>query len=229
MVVHAEGRSLALALLLAAGHGHRVHVAHVARAEDLALVRLAKARGWPVTCEVTPHHLFLCEDDVPALGVGRSEVRPRLATAADRQALWDGLDVIDCFATDHAPHLAAEKDGPDPPPGFPGLETALPLLLGALREGRLDLPGLVARLYDNPRRIFGLPEQPGAEVEIDPDARWTVRGADLSSRCGWTPFEGRSLQGRVVRVRLRERVVWEEGQPGPPGCGQNLCDRRGAE
>ena len=62
----------------------------------------------------------------PRLGGSRGEVRPRLATVADRDALWDNLDVIDCFATDHAPHTLEEKDGPNPPPGFPGLETALP-------------------------------------------------------------------------------------------------------
>ncbi len=70
--------------------------------------------------------------------------------------LWENLDVIDCFATDHAPHTLAEKDGQNPPPGFPGLETALPLLLTAVQEKRLSLDDLIARMVTNPRRIFHL-------------------------------------------------------------------------
>ena len=77
---------------------------------------------------------------------------------------------IDCFATDHAPHTLAEKDGPNPPPGFPGLETALPLLLTAVHAGRLTVEDIVQRCYTNPRRIFHLPEQPETWVEVDPEA-----------------------------------------------------------
>src|SRR3972149_6444528 len=142
IAVHAEGRSLAAALLLAALYDRTLHVCHVSRREEILLIRAAKERGFKVTCEVAPHHLFLTDDDLPRLGPGRAEVRPRLATAADRQALWENLAVIDCFATDHAPHTSAEKDGADPPPGFPGLETALPLLLGAVHDGSLTLEGL---------------------------------------------------------------------------------------
>jgi carbamoyl-phosphate synthase / aspartate carbamoyltransferase / dihydroorotase len=81
------------------------------------LSKQRKQKGLKVTCEVTPHHLFLSVEDASHLGDGRSEVRPRLATQADREALWDNLEVIDCFATDHAPHTLAEKDGPNPPQG----------------------------------------------------------------------------------------------------------------
>ena len=119
IVAHAESRTLAAVILLAALFDRPVHLAHVSLREEILLIRRAKERGLKVTCEVTPHHLFLSQADIPALGAGRSEVRPRLATPADVQALWDNLDVIDCFATDHAPHTAAEKDGPKPPPGFP--------------------------------------------------------------------------------------------------------------
>ena len=121
-------------------------------------------------------------------------MRPRLATPADVQALWDNLDVIDCFATDHAPHTVAEKDGSKPPPGFPGLETALPLLLTAVDEGRMTKDELVARMVTNPWRIFGLPEQPDTWIEVDPDAEYEIRAADAYSRCGWTPFEGRRVR-----------------------------------
>ena len=107
-MAHAEGRTLAAVILLAALFDRPVHLAHVSLREEILLIRPAKERGLKVTCEVTPHHLFLSQTRRPAdaMAPGRGEVRPRLATAADRQALWDNLEVIDCFATDHAPHTA---------------------------------------------------------------------------------------------------------------------------
>ena len=226
IVAHAESRSLAAVILQAVLAGRSVHLAHVSLREEILLVRAAKERGLPVTCEVAPHHLFLTGDDIPRLGrdhPGRGEVRPRLASADDVQALWDNLEVIDCFATDHAPHTLAEKDGPQPPPGFPGLETALGLLLGAVRQGRLTVDALIARMYTNPRRIFSLPEQPETFVEVDPDAAWEVRAAEMHSRCGWTPFEGMRLTGRVRRVILRGQLAFEDGRVlSDPGTGQDV-------
>jgi carbamoyl-phosphate synthase/aspartate carbamoyltransferase/dihydroorotase len=172
---------------------------------------------------VTPHHLFLSHADEGAIGAGRAEVRPRLATTTDRQALWDNLDVVDCFATDHAPHTAAEKDSAEPPPGFPGLETAVGLLWRGVVEGRLTTDDIVRRMHTNPRRIFDLPAQPETWIEVDPAASWEVRSAALHSRCGWTPFEGWRLPARVRRVTLRGRPVFEEGQVlAEPGTGRYL-------
>ncbi len=226
LVVHAEGRTLAAALFFAALYERPLHVAHVSRAEEILLIRRAKEKGLPVTCEVAPHHLFLSEEDLPPAGRrGRWEVRPRLAARSDVQALWDNLEVIDCFASDHAPHTLAEKDSPHPPPGFPGLETSLPLLLSAVHAGRLSLEDLVARMYTNPRRIFRLPEQPETWVEVDEEARYEIRAASHHSKCGWTPFEGWPVQGRVSRVVLRGREVFRRGEVlAPPGFGYNLRD-----
>jgi len=222
LAAHAEGASLAAIIAVAAASGRSVHLCHVSRREEILLIRAAKERGLQVTCEVAPHHLLLTEDDARALGPGRGEVRPRLASARDREALWQNLDVIDCFATDHAPHTAAEKASPDAPPGFPGLETALPLLLTAVHEGRLTIEDLVARLHDNPRRIFDLPEQPETFVEIDPDASWEL-GTPAHSRAGWSPFAGRRVRGRVLRVVLRgEEVVREGAVVAPQGLGRDL-------
>lgn len=226
LVVHAEGRTLAAAILFAALYQRPVHIAHVSRREEILLIRAAKARGLPVTCEVTPHHLFLCEEDIPSFAAehpGRAEVRPTLATRADQQALWENLDVVDCFATDHAPHTLAEKDSSNPPPGFPGLETMLPLLLTAVHEGRLTLDDLIQKLHHNPRRIFNLPEQPETWVEVDEHATWEICGRDQFTRCAWTPFEGWKVRGRVRRVLLRGREVYRDGQIlAPPGFGKNI-------
>nr|BAL56959.1 dihydroorotase [uncultured Chloroflexota bacterium] len=230
LVVHAEGRTLAAAILFAALYQRPLHIAHVSRAEEIHLIRLAKERGLPITCEVTPHHLFLCVEDIPsfaAMHPGRAAVRPPLARRADQQALWDNLDVIDCFATDHAPHTLAEKDGESPPPGFPGLETMLPLLLTAVHEGRLTLEALVSRLYENPRRIFNLPEQPETWIEVDEQTTWEIRGNEQFTRCAWTPFEGWKVRGRVRRVVLRGREAYREGQVlVPPGFGKNVRPAR---
>lgn len=156
-------------------------------------------------------------------GGGRLEVRPRLNSPADVQALWDNMEVIDCFATDHAPHTLAEKDGPNPPPGFPGLETALPLLLTAVHAGRLTLDDIILRCCINPRRIFNLPEQPDSWIEVDPDAEYTLRAANLFTRCGWTPYEGTPVRGRVERVVLHGQEAYKEGKVAAiPGSGRNV-------
>jgi dihydroorotase-like cyclic amidohydrolase len=229
IVAHAEGRTMAAVILLAAIYDRPVHIAHVSLREEILLIRAAKEKGIQVTCEVAPHHLFLSADDLPGLGTGRGEVRPPLASPSDREALWANLEVIDCFATDHAPHTLAEKDSPNPPPGFPGLETALPLLLTAVSAGRLSLEDLVARMYTNPRRIFGIPEQPDTWVEVDEHVEWEIRAANLHSRCAWTPFEGWKVRGRVRNVVLRGREAYhldEKYARGEilalPGSGTNL-------
>ncbi len=226
LVVHAERHTLAAAILFAALYDRPVHIAHVSRREEILLIRAAKARGLPVTCEVTPHHLFLTADDAPRIGPGRSEVRPVLASPADRQALWDNLEVIDCFATDHAPHTLAEKDSPQPPPGFPGLETALPLLLTAVQEGRLTPNALITRMHTNPRRIFGLPPQPETWVEVDENARWEIPLRGWQTRADWSPFAGMQVIGRVRRVVLRGQTVYADGKVlASPGSGKPLRGR----
>jgi dihydroorotase-like cyclic amidohydrolase len=230
IVAHAESRTMAAVILMASLFDRSVHIAHVSLREEILLIRRAKEAGLKVTCEVGPHHLFLCEEDIPALGPGRSEVRPRLAARADQQALWDNLDVIDCFATDHAPHAVAEKDGENPPPGFPGLETALPLLLTAVRERRLTLDDVVCRMHGNPQRIFSLPAQEDTWIEVDEDAGYEVRAANGHTRCGWTPFEGWRVCGRVRRVVLRGQEAYRDGAVlAAPGSGRNLRNQGGPQ
>jgi carbamoyl-phosphate synthase/aspartate carbamoyltransferase/dihydroorotase len=227
VVAHAEGRTIAALLFVAGLAGRSVHIAHVATAEEIRLIRAAKERGVPVTCEVSPQHLFLSQADIAGQGgrlpFARAEVRPRLASLADQQALWENLEVVDCFATDHAPHTLLEKDGEKPPPGYPGLETALPLLLTAVHAGRLALDDVLNRCYHNPRRIFHLPEQPDTWVEVDPDAAWNLTGQNSFTRAGWTPFEGVPVRGRVQRVVLRGRPAFEDGVVlAPPGSGRDV-------
>jgi carbamoyl-phosphate synthase/aspartate carbamoyltransferase/dihydroorotase len=226
IVAHAESRSMAAVILMAAIYDRPVHIAHISLKEEILLIKAAKERGIKVTCEVCPHHLFLSREDIPSIAQGhpgRGEVRPRLASRQDVDSLWTNLEVIDCFATDHAPHTLAEKDADNPPPGFPGLETLLPLLLTAVADGRLTLEDLIQKSVTNPRKVFSLPEQPETWVEVDENAVFEIRSAEMQSRCGWTPFEGWKVKGGVTRVVLRGREAFREGRVlVEPGYGRNV-------
>lgn len=230
IVLHAESRTMAAGILFAAIYDRPVHIAHVSLKEEILLIKAAKEKGLKVTCEVCPHHLFLTADsplpagEGPGVRVkGRKEVRPRLAAKEDVEALWQNLDVIDCFATDHAPHTLEEKDSETPPPGFPGLETLLPLLLQAVDDGRLTVDDLIQKSVINPRRIFRLPEQPETWVEVDENAEYEIKASEMHSRCGWTPFEGWKVKGRVTRVVLRGKTAFENGKVlAEPGYGRNI-------
>lgn len=223
LLCHAEGRTVAAAILVAHLYARAIHICHVSRQDEIILIRAAKEKGMRVTCEVTPHHLFLTEEDGLTIGAGRAEVRPRLATRADRDALRANLKVVDCFATDHAPHTRAEKDSANPPPGFPGLETALSLYLALVDEGWLTLDDLIARTVLNPRRIFGLAEQNETWIYVDTDVQWHVRGESLFTRARWSPFEGWTLRGRVIQVVLQGKDAYRDGAVlAAPGTGRNV-------
>ena len=218
IVVHSESRTMAAAILFAAIYDRPVHVAHISLREEVLLIKAAKERGIKVTCEVCPHHLFLTANESPSppmgegsgVRAGRAEVRPRLATQSDVDTLWQNLDIIDCFATDHAPHTIAEKDSDQPPPGFPGLETLLPLLLTAIDLGRMTFDDLIQKCVINPRKIFYLPEQPETWIEVDENAEYEIHAADQFTRCGWTPFEGWKVKGKVSKVVLRGKTAFED-------------------
>jgi carbamoyl-phosphate synthase / aspartate carbamoyltransferase / dihydroorotase len=230
LCVHAEGRTVAAAILVAQVFGRPVHICHVSRKDEIELIHAAKERGLDVTCEVTPHHLFLTADSPSEASQGGKypgykEVRPRLVTEADRLALWQHLAAVDGFATDHAPHTRAEKEGENPPPGFPGLETAFALLLGAVHDGQLTLDEVMARMHTNPKRIFKLPDQADTYIEVDTDLVWTVRAEELQSRCKWSPWEGQTMRGRVVRTVLRGETAYEYGKVlAEPGGGKEMTN-----
>ena len=230
IVLHSESRTMAAGILFAAIYDRPIHIAHISLKEEVLLVKAAKERGIKVTCEVCPHHLFLTADSplfvgegVGVRGKGRSEVRPRLATKEDVEALWQNMDMIDCFATDHAPHTLAEKDSDNPPPGFPGLETLLPLLFTAVDDGRLTMDDIVQKSVTNPRKIFNLPEQSETWIEVDENAEYEIKAAEQFTRCGWTPFEGWKVKGKVRKVVLRGKVAFEDGKVlAEQGYGRNL-------
>jgi dihydroorotase len=196
--------------------GARYHVAHVSTARTVALVRDAKRRGLPVTCEVTPHHLALTDEACQHYDT-RTKVMPPLRTAADQEALLEGLldGTIDAIATDHAPHSPVEKDVEFEcaAPGMLGLETALPIVLDFVRMGTLEDRRVIAALTGGPARAFGLPGGAlavGAVADvtvIDPERPVTFTADVIASKSRNSPFLGQSMAGRAVLTLVEGRAV----------------------
>ncbi|MBK8986068.1 MAG: amidohydrolase family protein [Chloroflexi bacterium] len=222
IALHAEKQSVAVSIGLAATYNRPVHIVHVSRREEIELIADAKAQGLPVTCEVAPHHLFMDQSDAARLGP-LGDMRPVLGTPDDVAALWAHINsTVDCIATDHAPHTLAEKHSAAPPPGVSGLETSLGLMVTAVTHNRLSLARLIELMHSNPRRIYNLPEQPDTHIEVDMTPT-TIRNETLFTKCGWTPFNGVEVAGKVSRVVLRGEVVFENGRVlAKPGNGRFL-------
>lgn len=224
IAVHAEGETVLDILRLVRLTGKRTHFLHISTAEEIGYLTQAKAEGLPVTIGVCPHHLYLTENDLPTLGAF-GLMKPTLKTPHDRDSLWQALaaGVVDVVESDHAPHTHADKAAAKPAYGVPGLETTLPLMLLAVAEGRLTLERVVDLVADNPRRIWGLACPPDTYALVEVDARWTIEGAKLHSACGWTPFEGMNVQGRVCETWIRGQKVYDgESILAQPGSGRDL-------
>lgn len=227
IAVHAEEDTVLDILALVRKYHKRTHFLHISTAREIGYLRTAKEEGLPVTIGVCPHHLFLTEDDIRTLGAF-GIMKPGLKTAADRDALWQAIasGLVDVVESDHAPHTIEEKQSAKPAYGVPGLETTLPLLLLAVSEGRLTLERAVELVATNPRRIWGLSCPPDTYTLVDLDASYVIDRSQLLTQCGWSPFEGMRVKGKVRETWIRgcrvydgERVLVE------PGFGQNLFGR----
>ncbi len=208
----AEALMVARDLLLSAHTKCPLHIQHVSTAQAVDLIAWAKDKGYPVTAEATPHHLLLSEEAVEVYGAN-AKMSPPLRHRADGERLIRGLKegVIDCIATDHAPHTAGEKARglAAAPFGVVGLETALPALItGLVETGILTLDELVERFSLAPARILGIPGgtlSPGSPADItvvDMQESREVKGEDFQSLGKNTPFEGKILKGWPVMTVL---------------------------
>jgi dihydroorotase len=197
----------------------RVHFQHLSCADSVSAVAAAKARGWHVSAEVTPHHLLLTDEDVRSMDT-RMKIYPPLASEEDRQALVEGLRVgtIDCVATDHAPHARDEKEVPfeQAPMGTTGLETAFAALYsGLVRSGELELELLIMRmtagaeLFDLPAPTIA-PGRPANMTLIDLGAAWIAGEHGWRSRSENCCFAGRRLSGRVMITLAAGGIVHRE-------------------
>ncbi|MFW5903531.1 MAG: dihydroorotase, partial [Halolamina sp.] len=209
----AEAAAVERACEVADEYDTALHVAHTSTPEAVDAASEAGA-----TCEVTPHHLFLSREDLSDLGTfGR--MNPPLRSEERREAVYDRVadGTVDVIATDHAPHAREEKETSllDAPSGVPGVETMLPLLLEEARQGRLDYGRVRDLVAANPAAVFDLPRKgriaEGLDADLvlfDPEDARQIRGEDLHSKCGWTPFEGRP--GVFPKLTLvRGRVAYE--------------------
>src|SRR3989338_5334531 len=219
-IIHAEDENIknAADIFIKNKTKNRIHFAHVSSQKGLTYAK-SKAQK-QVTVEVSPHHLFMNENDLQSLGAF-AEMKPRLKTEQDQKALWLGIKngTVDIIASDHAPHLKEEKEQANYPFGVPGVETMLPLLLDAFNSNRITLPAIQKLCCENPAKIFRIKNrgflQEGYDADlviVDLDKRQAVRNEDLMTKCKWSPYEGKILKGWPVMTIVNGNVVYDNGE-----------------
>jgi allantoinase len=249
-LAHAESRpplvetvAVNTALLLAAETGCHVHICHVASAGALALIREAKARGVHVTAETCPQYLMLNTDDLVRLA-GFARCAPAIREQTEVDAIWEYVldGTIDLISSDHVPYTIESKQAGagdifQAPLGLSGVQTLLPAFYSeAVVKRGLPRERFVALIATNPARLFGLSPRKGtfaigadADVTLfDPTATWTVTTEDALHRQKWTPYDGKTITGRVVRTIRRGETIYDDARRGEaritaaPGSGRFL-------
>jgi len=224
IAVHAEGETVANILDLVRKYRQPTHFLHISSEYEINLLTGAKQDGLPITIGVCPHHLFLSEDDLPTLGP-YGMMKPELKRKSDQRALWRAirLGIVDIIESDHAPHTIAEKESDSPAYGVPGLETTLPLMMQAVKDSRLPLQRACDMLSLNVQRIWRITPLPKTYTVVDTDVSFHVDHKRLVTKCGWTPFDGMRVCGKVTEVWIRGHKVYDGEQVlSPPGFGRNL-------
>ncbi|MDF2957278.1 MAG: Dihydroorotase or related cyclic amidohydrolase [Candidatus Alkanophagales archaeon MCA70_species_1] len=220
--------------LAAEVEGIKIHICHVTCSGEVELLwrsqsddRFSFAHE-TLSGEVTPTHLFLTLDAADRLG-NYVKVAPPLRTRASQRALWAGLrsGVLRIVASDHAPHTREEKerDVLEAPPGVPGVETMLPLLLNEASKGNISYCQIASWLHYYPVKRFALKKEfrEGEDADIivvTPKEEWVIKEEELHSKCGWSPFDGWRICGRVEKTFVRGTEVYDGEVVGKPGCGR---------
>ncbi len=207
--------------------GARIHVLHISTAEEMDFLAAHKDVA---SCEVTPHHLTMSDADYDRLGT-LLQMNPPVRSAAHRAGLWRGLEqgVTDVLGSDHAPHTLEEKARtyPASPSGMTGVQTLVPVMLDHVARGRLSLARFVDMTSAGPARLFGIARK--GRIAVGYDADFTVvdlkrseriTNGWIASKCGWTPYDGRTVTGWPVGTIVRgKRVMWE-GDLATPSQGE---------
>lgn len=199
-----------------------IHVLHISTADELPLLKAAKAEGLPITCEVTPQHLALSAPTAYEQHRTHAQMNPPIRDESHRQAIWQALGegLFDVFGSDHAPHTLEEKAKPYPnsPSGIPGVQTLLPWLLTWAAEGKLSYQQLIQMACRRPAELYGIERKGQIAVGFDadlvfvnPNEPWTVEPRWLQCKCGWSPFIGAEMRGKIHHVLLRGNFVVQNG------------------
>lgn len=198
IVTDAKTTDLASVLLLASLHGRKLHVTCVTTEDDINLIALSKSKGLNVTCDVSVYALFLSQADFPQCLF--------LPTTKDQKALWEHMEIIDAFSVGSLPYQVA-IGVKEPATPAAGIADTLPLLFTAVSEGRLTIQDIVARLHDNPRRIFELHDQPGTSIEVEVDRPYVMQANSI-----WSPFVGKTMRGSIQRVIFQDKTTCLDGE-----------------
>ena len=209
-----------------------LHFCHVSTEAGMQVIIEAKKFGLSVTCEVTPHHLFLCAADLKRVG-NLAVTMPPLRDRSEVDALWEAVKNgwVDVIGSDHAPHTLKEKEAEsvwDVKVGMPGLETTLPLLLTEVRRGRISIGDMVRLMSENPAEIFKLKNKgrlkEGNDADltvVDLNRKYKVDASEFHSKAKWSPFEGREVQGKPVKTFVAGQLIMDNDEiVAKPGSGR---------
>ena len=207
--------------------GARIHILHLSTAEEVDFLIPHKDVA---SIEVTPHHLTLTDEAYDRIGT-LAQMNPPVRAQRHRDRLWWGLEqgLLDIFGSDHAPHLLEEKrkDYPASPSGMTGVQTLVPIMLDHVNAGRLSLARFVDMTSAGPQRLFGIARKGRIALGYDADftivdmkRRETITNGWIASKCGWTPYDGTSVQGWPVGTMVRGRLAMWQGDLAAPSTGE---------
>ena len=207
------------ALEKAIKHGTTLVLCHISTKEEVEMVRAAKSNNPNIIAETSCNYLWFCNEDYPRLG-SRLKCNPSVKGASDREALRNALagGMIDTIGSDHAPHLPSEKEGiyTKAPSGLPSIQQSLPVLLTIAAQEEIPLTRIAAVFSENAANLYRLNRgkiKEGYEADIvifDYDKEFTVRNEDQFSKCGWTPYEGERLKGKIETVFIGGKIVYKD-------------------
>ena len=223
VLVHTGGKEGLLKLLKAYEEVYKdenkapaLYICHISTEKEVEILASYKRKFPNIVGEVTPHHLFLNIDDYN----GPPEVLPPLGNKQDQSALWDALidGIIDLVGTDHAPHTLQEKLSDNPPSGFPGLETALPMLFNSFIDGKLPLNRLIEITSIKAADIFNIngygkiEKGRAANCTLIVKENWTIGEDGYQTKCGWSPFDGKNLKNKVYLTIVNGNISYIDGK-----------------
>ncbi|MCG3226069.1 MAG: dihydroorotase [Candidatus Heimdallarchaeota archaeon] len=224
----AEDEACTRAMILANRAKAKLNLVHMSSKNAFDFIKIAKQKGWDITCEVTPHHLFLTSDDAEKIGVW-AKSDPPIRSKEHVEAAWKALNdgTIDIIASDHSPYSYEEKDISNKKNGIfgvgsgtPGLETMIPLLLDAVNKKKFSLQRYVEVTSSNPAKRFGIFPKKGT-ISLNSDADFiiidmkkehTLKNENMFTKQKITIFDGWKLHGKIEKTIIRGEIVYEEGQ-----------------